>query len=92
MGIGSGRDRPTRLLAKPQHVVAEGEGGRLTALHVEGRARAVLDLHGPERLQGEWWSSGFDRDYFRIRLEELGECWVYRDGVDGRLWLHGFFD
>lgn len=84
--------RPTRLLAAPEPVVAEGEGGRLTALHVGGRARSVLALDGPERLRGEWWSSPFDRDYYRVRLESLGDCWVYRDGRDGRLYLHGFFD
>ena len=84
--------RPTRLLAEPVPVVAEGEGGRLTALRVEGTDRAVLEVSGPERISGEWWSSAYDRDYFRIRLEGLGECWVYRDGAGGRLWLHGFFD
>jgi protein ImuB len=84
--------RPTRLLAVPAPVVAEGEGGRLTALRVDGRARAVLAMEGPERLRGEWWSGPFDRDYYRVRLEGLGDCWVYRDGGDGRLWLHGFFD
>ncbi|GAO02837.1 hypothetical protein PSR1_01712 [Anaeromyxobacter sp. PSR-1] len=87
-----GAFRPTRLLAAPELVVAEGEGGRLTALRVGGRDRAVLALEGPERLRGEWWSGGFDRDYYRVRLEDLGDCWVYRDGADGRLWLHGFFD
>lgn len=84
--------RPTRLLAVPTPVVAEGEGGRLTALRVDGRARAVLALDGPERLRGEWWAGPFERDYYRVRLEGLGDCWVYRDGGDGRLWLHGFFD
>ena len=84
--------RPTRLLARPEPVVAEGEGGRLTALRVEGCARAVLAFDGPERLRGEWWSSPFDRDYYRVRLEALGECWLYRDAGDGRLYLHGFFD
>jgi protein ImuB len=84
--------RPTRLLAAPAPVVAEGEGGRITALRVDGRARAVLAMEGPERLRGEWWAGPFDRDYYRVRLEGLGDCWVYRDGGDGRLWLHGFFD
>jgi protein ImuB len=84
--------RPTRLLPAPAPVVAEGEGGRLTALRVDGRARAVLALEGPERLRGEWGGGAFDRDYYRVRLEGLGDCWVYRDGGDGRLWLHGFFD
>lgn len=84
--------RPTRLLAVPAPVVAEGEGGRLTAIRIGGRSRSVLALEGPERLRGEWWSSPFDRDYYRVRLESLGDCWVYRDGGDGRLYLHGFFD
>lgn len=86
------RFRPTRLLAAPAPVVAEGEGGRLTSLRIGGREHAVLGLEGPERLRGEWWSGGFERDYFRARLAGLGECWVYRDGADGRLYLHGFFD
>ncbi len=62
------------------------------ALRIDGVARAVLSLSGPERLAGEWWSDPFDRDYYRVRLEGLGEAWVYRDGRDGRLWLHGLFD
>jgi protein ImuB len=39
--------RPTRLLAAPAPVVAEGEGGRLTALRAGGRSRAVLAMEGP---------------------------------------------
>jgi protein ImuB len=91
-GPGEGRSRPTRLLAAPAPIVAEGEGGRVTALRVDGRARAVLAMEGPERLRGEWWSGPFDRDYYRVRLDGLGDCWVFRDGGDGRLYLHGFFD
>jgi len=84
--------RPTRLLATPLQVVVTGEGGRVSALRLEGRGHAVLSFEGPERLSGEWWSTPFDRDYYRARVEGLGECWIYRDGADGRLWLHGFFD
>jgi protein ImuB len=84
--------RPTRLLAQPELVVAEGDGGRLTAVRVGGKDRAVLSYQGPERLAGEWWSERFDRDYYRVRLDGMGDCWVYRDGADGRLYLHGFFD
>jgi len=84
--------RPTRLLTPPRPILAEGEGGRLTALRMDGRAHGVVALAGPERLAGEWWSRPFDRDYYRVRLEELGDVWVYRDGCDGRLYLHGYFD
>lgn len=89
---GAGGPRPTRLLAAPEQVVAQGEGGRLTALRVGGRDRRVLAFEGPERLRGEWWSAAFDRDYYRVRLDGLGDCWVFRDGADGHLYLHGFFD
>ncbi len=84
--------RPTRLLAPPRPIVAEGEGGRLTALRMEDKAYPVVALVGPERLCGEWWSEPFDRDYYRIRLAGLGDVWVFRDGGDGRLYLHGLFD
>jgi len=84
--------RPTRLLAAPRLAVAEGEGGRITAIRLGARAWQVLALEGPERISGEWWASPFDRAYWRVRLDGLGDCWIYRDGADGRLWLHGFFD
>jgi protein ImuB len=91
-GSGAELARPTRLLAPPRPIVAEGEGGRLTALRLGGQAYPVLAMAGPERLCGEWWSEPFDRDYYRLRLEGLGDCWAYRDGTDGRLYLHGLFD
>lgn len=84
--------RPTRLLPRPQPLVALGEGGRLTALRVGGRTLRVLALSPPERLAGEWWGDPFDRDYYRARIEGLGECWIFRDAGGGRLWLHGLFD
>jgi protein ImuB len=87
-----GRFRPTRLLAEPRPLIAQGEGGRITALRVDGREHAVLSMEGPERLGGEWWNRPFERDYWRVRLEGFGDCWIFRDGRDGRLWLHGFFD
>ena len=85
--------RPTRLVEPPAPIVAEGEGGRVTALRIEGRARAAIAMDGPERLRGEWWAPApFDRDYYRVRLDGLGDCWVFRDAADGRLYLHGYFD
>ena len=84
--------RPTRLLARPEPLLALGEGGRLTAVRAGGRTLRVLELSPAERLAGEWWAEPFDRDYHRARVEGLGDCWIFRDAADGRLWLHGFFD
>jgi protein ImuB len=84
--------RPLRLLQPPEPIVALGEGGRIAALRIRGRALRLLELSPPERLTGEWWWEPFARDYRRARLEGLGDCWIFRDAADGRLWLHGFFD
>jgi protein ImuB len=84
--------RPTRLLTEPRPLVATGEGGRVSAVRLGAEVHAVFSFEGPERLRGEWWGAPFDRDYYRARVEELGDCWIYRDGADGRLHLHGFFD
>jgi len=84
--------RPTRLLARPEPLLALGEGGRLAAVRAFGRTLRVLALSPAERLAGEWWAEPFDRDYHRAHLEGLGDCWIFRDAADGRLWLHGFFD
>jgi protein ImuB len=89
---GEAVQRPTRLLAEPRPLVATGEGGRVSAVRLGAEVHAVLSFEGPERLRGEWWSAPFDRDYYRARIEGLGDCWIYRDGADGRLHLHGFFD
>jgi protein ImuB len=91
-GAAADAVRPTRLLPRPQPLVALGEGGRLAAVRLGRETLRVLSLSAAERLAGEWWSDPFDRDYHRARLEGLGECWVFRDARDGRLWLHGFFD
>ena len=84
--------RPTRLLARPLPLLALGEGGRVTAIRAGAQTFRVLAFSPAERLAGEWWSDPFDRDYHRVHLEGLGECWVFRDAAEGRLWLHGFFD
>jgi hypothetical protein len=49
-------------------------------------------MSAPEKLAGEWWQDPFDRDYFRARLLDLGECWIFRDLASGQFFLHGFFD
>jgi protein ImuB len=84
--------RPTRLLAAPLPLVAAGEGGRVTAVRLDGRVLRVAEISAPERLSGEWWAAAFDREYRRARIEGLGDCWIFCDVTGGRLWLHGFFD
>jgi hypothetical protein len=76
--------RPLRLLPKP--LLLRREGGRLWGARSSWR---VLGFHGPERLKGEWWFEGFEREYYRVETERE-TLWVFR--AEGKLFLHGVFD
>lgn len=76
--------RPLRLLPSPLPLRRQGE-----ILSSAGRRWAILGFHGPERLKGEWWLGGFEREYYRVDTE-TESLWVFR--ASGRLFLHGVFD
>jgi protein ImuB len=61
-------------------------------VRIGSRRHAAASVRGPERLCGEWWRSGFARDYYRALVAGVGGCWIFRDGKDGRFYLHGYFD
>lgn len=86
--------RPPRLFKTPAHLAVElSTDGRLTAMNVAGRRRAVQSLWGPERLTGGWWTPDvFSRDYYRVDLDGVGQLWVFRDGRDGEFYAQGIFD
>ena len=57
--------RPTRMLKHPQ---------RLSEF-------PVGQVHGPERISGEWWNSqyeGFFRDYYRLKTADGQELWIFQ--------------
>ena len=87
-------ERPVRLLAEPSPLPVDlGPAGELQGARLLGRRHAVLGLDGPERISGQWWAAApFARDYYRVHFEGLGPAWIFRDGGDGRFYLHGFFD
>jgi protein ImuB len=76
--------RPLRLLPSPLPLRRQGE-----ALNGAGRQWQIRGFHGPERLRGEWWLGGFEREYYRVDTERES-LWVFRAG--GGLFLHGVFD
>jgi hypothetical protein len=76
--------RPLRLLPKP--LLLKREGNHLWGAHASWR---ILSFHGPERLKGEWWLTGFEREYYRVETERE-TLWVFR--AEGKLFLHGVFD
>ena len=100
--------RPVRLLTRPEpiDVVAEVPEGPPRQFRWRRIAHMIARAEGPERIEPEWWRSGFDggdearpRDYFRIENDVGQRFWVYRDGLYRDLaamgqpawFIHGLF-
>ena len=54
--------------------------------------RTDLDLlHGPERIQSQWWQTEtVSRDYYVARHRLGAQCWAYVDAHE-QWYLHGYF-
>lgn len=99
------RPRPVRLLRHPErlgHVVAELPDQPPRRFTWRGSGHVVVRADGPERIAGEWWKRGGERDavrdYFRVELEDGRRFWLFRrgDGERGETgdlswYLHGRF-
>ena len=48
-------------------------------------------LQGPERIDNQWWQQRQVRDYYIARADSGALCWVYRDCLQQRWYLHGLF-
>jgi protein ImuB len=84
-------DRPPLLLCPAQSTqVRTGAGGRPARVEVDGRWLDATHATGPERLCGEWWDRPFQRDYWRVDLQDGRRAWLYRE--DGHWLLHGWWD
>jgi protein ImuB len=96
--------RPTRLLARPEPVIAMAllPDQPPTAFTWRGQRRRVTRADGPERIHGEWWLRPGElwasRDYFQLETETGERFWVFRRGdgewaASGDLswWMHGLF-
>lgn len=85
--------RPLRLLDPPQPLQRVGDW--LLSVGQARRRWRFTSFTQVEKLAGEWWLGGFEREYFRVSTEEGETLWVYtatsEEGPRG-LWLHGFFD
>jgi protein ImuB len=98
-----GRNRPSRLLDRPEaidviYATPEGMPRRFVW------RRTVHDIsrvEGPERIAPEWWrepSSARLRDYYKVEDQAGRRYWIYREGMfgDGRggtpgWFIHGLF-
>ncbi|HTG38783.1 DUF6504 family protein [Sphingomonas sp.] len=99
------RPRPACLLRRPErldHVIAELPDLPPRRFTWRGCTHIVTRADGPERITGEWWKRGSERealrDYFRVEVEDGRRFWLFRrgDGERGETgdlswYLHGRF-
>jgi protein ImuB len=79
-----------RLLEKPERIDVDRDD-EPRRIFWRGRAIAVAHAFGPERLSGDWWREGYNREYWRCESDEdPGELVLYRD--PSGWWLQGWYD
>lgn len=79
--------RPLRVFADPVPVVVHLRDHEPASLN----RHRLLQVEGPERLGGNWWSDSFARDYYRVELDNGEWYWIYRDRVTGSFYWQGVF-
>jgi protein ImuB len=52
----------------------------------------VADVAGPDRVSGGHWESTYAREYFRGVREDGVIVWLFRDAIEGKWFLHGWWD
>ena len=87
---GISREHALRLLEAPERVDVDHDDVPRRVFW-RGRAIAVLNALGPERLSGDWWSDGYSRDYWRCESgDHDGDLVLYHDASGW--WVQGWYD
>lgn len=84
--------RAMRLLDPAEPADVETDGRRPTLLRWRSRRIRLVHVHGPERLDGQWWQAPVARDYWRCADAEAREYVVYSDRTAGRWYVQGWVD
>ena len=73
------RVRPFFLFPRPEVVEGSIRTHVLFINRIEGEKIPVKAISAYERITGEWWREGFERDYYRVLLDGGILWWVFRD-------------
>jgi protein ImuB len=87
--------RPLRLLPTPveTEVMAVVPHGPPVRFRLSGADRRVTRCAGPERVETGWWRGRWIcRDYYCVQSDLGCRCWLFREQITGKWYLHGFFD
>lgn len=75
--------RPFWLMPQPQALKQSRE-----KLYWKG---ALTLLHGPERIEDNWWQEAVSRDYYVAADNNGQRYWVFRDRLARQWFIHGVF-
>lgn len=88
-----------RQLESPERAEVRTADGTVTsaprAIRWRERVISVARAIGPERLTGDWWESGYARDYWRCEDSTgTNHLVLYRDctAPDNAWYIHGWYD
>ncbi len=87
------RDEGLRLCAPPLPVqVRVDAGGRPVWCQSAWAWGPLARVEGPERIGGDWWSTPYERDYYRIDWPGGAGAWIFLDRLANAWYLHGIYD
>ncbi len=75
--------RPFWLMPQPRVL-------RQTRQHLYWNGALTL-LHGPERIEDNWWQEAVSRDYYIAGDPNGQHYWVFRDRLSRKWYIHGVF-
>jgi hypothetical protein len=74
-------------------ITSERRDHRIPVRYQEGsRWHSLADVAGPDRVSGGHWEEAYAREYFRGVREDGVMVWVFRNAVEERWFLHGWWD
>jgi nucleotidyltransferase/DNA polymerase involved in DNA repair len=85
-----------QLLPHPEPVVVVTQERRDHHVPIRYRDGALwhelADVAGPDRASGGHWEETYAREYFRGVREDGVLVWLFHDAVEGKWFLHGWWD
>jgi len=91
---GTTHDGPGNQMTKrfDEEVLVERDAGMPAAFEWRGRRYEVADVIGKWRIEGQWWSDGRDREYWRVEARG-GAVWdLYFDRQRDRWHMERLWD
>ena len=81
-----------RLFKRPQGVRVTTNNGDIYGIVSAAGVERVTKYCSPYNVSGGWWEREFQRSYYEVETERGMNYLLYRDELQSRWYLQGFFD